>query len=157
MTSTEDHIEWRRSKVMELSAQGYSEREIATKLQISKTTTHQDLVHLRQQAQENLQKHVSENIPDIHQKSLTGINQVLKMAWDIVNKDIDNKTKLQALALINDCNKYKMDLATGSAICNQAIQFVTQKKEQLDTLQQQKIDERIVEEIEEEKTTSGIF
>jgi hypothetical protein len=53
------------------------------------------------------------------------------MAWSVATKDIDNKTKLQALALINDWNKYKMDLATGSAICNQAIQFVTQKKEQL--------------------------
>ena len=63
------------------------------------------------------------------------------MAWSIVNKDIDNKTKLQALALINDCNKDKMDLAMGSAICNQAIQFVTRKKEQLDKMQ--KIDERI--------------
>ena len=57
------------------------------------------------------------------------------MAWSIVNKDMDNKTKLQALALINDCNKYKMDLATG----DEAIRFVTQRKEQLDTLQ--KIDE----------------
>jgi hypothetical protein len=47
-----------------------------------------------------------------------------------------------------------MDLATGSAICNQAIQFVTQKKEHLDTLQ--KIDDRI-EAIEEEKTTEGVF
>jgi hypothetical protein len=76
------------------------------------------------------------------------------MAWSIVTKDIDKKTKLQALLLINDCNKYKMDLATGSAVCNQAIQFVTQKKEQLDTMQ--KIHQRI-EDREEDKTTSGIF
>jgi hypothetical protein len=76
------------------------------------------------------------------------------MAWSIVDKDIDNKTKLQALALINDCNKYKMDLATSSAICKQAIQFVTQKKEQLDTMQ--KTDKRI-EAIEEEKTTSSVY
>jgi hypothetical protein len=53
-----------------------------------------------------------------------------------------------------------MDLATGSAICNQAIQFVIQKKEQLQSME--KIDERLVEEaakeiVEEDKTTSGIF
>jgi hypothetical protein len=48
-----------------------------------------------------------------------------------------------------------MDLATGSAICNQAIQLVTHKKEQLDTLQ--KIDERIDKMEEEEKTTNGVF
>ena len=85
------------------------------------------------------------------------------MAWGIATQDIDNKTKLQALALINDCNKYKMDLATGSAICNEAINFVTQRKEQLNKLETvQKIDERLEkikekEEEEEDKTTSGIL
>jgi hypothetical protein len=29
---------------------------------------------------------------------------------------IDSKTVLQALALINDCNKYKMDLATNRVL-----------------------------------------
>lgn len=58
---------------------------------------------------------------------------------------------------MNDCNKYKMDLATGSAICNEAIKFVTQRKEQLNKLETlQKIDERI-EELEEKETTNGIF
>lgn len=55
--------------------------------------------------------------------------------WGMVNGDLDNKTKLQALALINDCNRYKMELATGTAICNEAIKFVTQKKEQIDNLE----------------------
>lgn len=79
------------------------------------------------------------------------------MAWSIATQNIDNKTILQALALINDCNKYKMDLATGSAICNEAINFVNQRREQLEKLETlQKIDERI-EEMKEEKTTNGIF
>ena len=52
---------------------------------------------------------------------MTGINQVLKICCEIVNKSknmnndngqtvtmTDNKSALQALALINDCNKYKM-------------------------------------------------
>jgi hypothetical protein len=72
------------------------------------------------QAQEIFRKHISKTIPEEYQHCLTGINQVLKMAWSIVNKDIDNKTKLQALSLINDCNKCKMDLATGSAICSES-------------------------------------
>jgi hypothetical protein len=48
-----------------------------------------------------------------------------------------------------------MDLATGSAICGEAIKFVTQKKEQLDALQ--KIDEKIEEMEEEDKTRNEIF
>ncbi len=150
----EQQIEWRRSQVLELASQGFNQREICQKLQLDKSAVSRDIQFINKQAQETLQKHIRETIPAEYQHCLTGINQVLKMAWSIVDKDIDNRTKLQALTLINDCNKYKMDLATGSAICSQAIQFVTQKKEQIDTLQ--KIDERI-EEIEEEKTTSGIF
>lgn len=50
-----------------------------------------------------------------------------------------------------------MDLATGGAICNEALKFVTKKKEQIDTLN--KLDEKIeeMEEEEEEKITNGIF
>ena len=50
-----------------------------------------------------------------------------------------------------------MDLATGSAICNEAINFVTQRKEDLSQLQ--KIDERILKDLEmkEEETTTGVF
>jgi uncharacterized membrane protein YukC len=44
---------------------------------------------------------------------------------------IDNKTVLQALALINDCNKYKMDLTTNGIVITDAIKFVQANKEKL--------------------------
>jgi uncharacterized membrane protein YukC len=44
---------------------------------------------------------------------------------------IDNKTVLQALALINDCNKYKMDLTTNGVVITNAIKFVQTNKEKL--------------------------
>ena len=77
---------------------------------------------------------------------MVGINQVLKICWEIVNKSrnvnndndcsqtvtmIDNKTVLQALALINDCNKYKMDLTTNGVVITDAIKFVQINKESL--------------------------
>jgi hypothetical protein len=43
----------------------------------------------------------------------------------------DNKTILQALALINDCNKYKMDLTTNGVVITDAIKFVQTNKEKL--------------------------
>ena len=76
---------------------------------------------------------------------MTG-NQVLKICWEIVNKSrninndndghqtvtmTDNKTVLQALALINDCNKYKMDLTTNGVVITDAIKFVQTNKEKL--------------------------
>jgi hypothetical protein len=43
-----------------------------------------------------------------------------------------NKTVLQALALINDCNKYKMDLTTtNGVVITDAIKFVQTNKEKL--------------------------
>ena len=71
---------------------------------------------------------------------------MLKICWEIVNKSrnvnndngngqtvtmIDNKTVLQALALINDCNKYKMDLTTNGVVITDAIKFVQTNKEKL--------------------------
>jgi hypothetical protein len=43
----------------------------------------------------------------------------------------DNKTLLQALALINDCNKYKMDLTTNGVVITDAVKFVQTNKEKI--------------------------
>jgi transposase len=59
MTSElQQQIEWRKSQVLELSSRGYTEREIASTLQVHCTTVHRDLVFLRKQAQQNLQRHI---------------------------------------------------------------------------------------------------
>jgi DNA-binding NarL/FixJ family response regulator len=50
LTYGKEAIEWRRAKVLELSSQGYSQHEIATKLQIAKGTVSSDLAYRRKQA-----------------------------------------------------------------------------------------------------------
>jgi hypothetical protein len=107
--------------------------EIAKILQISHGTIGNDLSYLRKQAQENLQKHIQETIPEEYQKAMIGINQVPKIAWSSVNdsSSSDDKTRLQALALINDCNKYKMDLTTNGIVITDAIKFVQTNTEKL--------------------------
>jgi transcription initiation factor TFIIIB Brf1 subunit/transcription initiation factor TFIIB len=142
----QQQIDWRRAKVLELSSQGYSQIEIATDLQIDKSVICRDLVYLRQQANENLKTHIQDKLPEEYQNCMTGINQVLKICWEIVNKSrnvnndtgngqtvtiTDNKTVLQALALINDCNRYKMDLTTNGVVITDAIKFVQTNKEKL--------------------------
>jgi hypothetical protein len=74
-------------------------------------------------------RYVQDKLPEEYQKCMVGINQVLNMAWSIVNKSVvDDKTRLQALALINDCNKYKMDLTTNGVVITDAIKYVQEKK-----------------------------
>ena len=49
--SSDSSIEWRRSKVLELTSEGYSQMEIAQKLQIGKSVVNRDILYLRKQAQ----------------------------------------------------------------------------------------------------------
>ena len=155
----QQQIDWRRAKVPELSSQGYTEREIAEELQpIAPVTVHRDLIHLRQQAQESLQKHIHETVPEEYQKCMTGMKRNLRQTLEIAETAADPKTKLQARAIANDCYKYIMDLTTNGAIVTDAMKYVIQKTEQVNTLQ--KLDERIetAEEGEEETTTTnGVF
>ena len=85
-----------KSQSTRVSSQGYSEREITERLQpLAVCTVHRDLVYLRQQAKENLQQHIHETVPVEYQKCCLQINQVLKNAWEIVDKTADEKTRLQ--------------------------------------------------------------
>jgi orotate phosphoribosyltransferase-like protein len=148
-------IEWRRDRVLELSSQGFSQSDIATVLQVDKSIISRDTAYLRHQAQDNLQKHIHETIPEEYQKAMVSIDQILKMCWSIVSKTADEKTRLQALALINDCTRHRVDLSTNGVVITDAIKYVTQKQEQIDTLH--KLDERIEatgEEAEQEETTT---
>lgn len=171
-TKTQQQIEWRRDRVLELSSQGLTQSDIATVLKVDKSIISRDAAYLRQQAKDNLQKHINQNVPEEYQRCLVGINQVLKMAWSIVSKDIDNKTKLQALALINDCNKYKMELTTNGVVITDAIKYVQGQMDHLNNQEkallqdiknkeenENKTDGEAVEpETEaEETTTNGVF
>ena len=152
--------EWRRNKVLELSSKGYSERDIGSKLQISHITVHRDLVHLKRQAQENLQHHIHEVVPIEYSRCIFGMKGVLKQTLEIAETSSDPKIKLEAMRIANDCYHHIMDLTTNGAIVTDAIKYVTQKQEQIDTLH--KLDDRIETtegeaEQEETATTNGVF
>src|ERR671924_2217443 len=134
----QQQVEWRRAKVLELSSQGYSEREIAEKLQpITHVTIHRDIQFLRQQAQENLQHHIHEVVPDEYQKCMAGMKRNLKETLAIADTATDPKVKLQARAIANDCYKFIMDMSTNAGIVSDALKFVTQSKEKIDIMQKQ--------------------
>jgi hypothetical protein len=127
----QQHVEW-RSRVLELSSQGRTEREIAQILKVGTGTVHRDVVYLNKQAQDNLNTHIQERLPEQYQKCINGLNQVLKIGWNIVNNDSSSAAnRLQGLSLINDCYKYLMDLTTNGVVITDAIKFVQTNKEKL--------------------------
>jgi hypothetical protein len=151
-------VEWRRDRVLELSSQGFNQSDIVTVLLVDKSIISRDMAHLKQEARKNLQKHIHETIPAEYQKACNTLNQVLRMTWSIISKTEDEKTKLQALSLINDCNKYKIDLSTNGVVVTDAIKYVNGKMDHLNN-QEKKLLQDIKEEAEaeaEEETATPI-
>ena len=85
---------------------------------------HKHAIYLRQQAQENLKIHVQKKTARVCDNTnrnessvnslgrlLITINRMAKIMNDNNNNNTlttgDDRTRLQALSLINDCNKYK--------------------------------------------------
>ena len=153
-------LDWRRNMVLELSSQGYTDREIGIKLQISHITVHRDLVRLRKLAQDNLQKHIHEVVPEEYQKCMAGMKSNLKETLEIANSVTDPRVKLQARAIVSDCYKFILDMSTNAGIVSDAMKFVQQKTEEITTLSTlQKIEQRIdiTEAGEEETAANGIY
>lgn len=125
LNTTVNNLEWRRSKVLELSSQGYTQSEIAKILQVSQPSVNRDLTYLAKQAQENLKTHIQHTLPLEYKRCLNGINQVLKQAWRISqSQDTKKEERLAALSLVNNCYKFIMDLTTNGVVITDAIRYV---------------------------------
>ena len=73
------------------------------------------------------------------QSSKDSSNNNINSNSDItLSSTVDDRTRLQALALANDCYKYKMDLVTNGVVITDAIKFVKQKKEELNQMDSNK-------------------
>jgi transposase len=74
----EDAIDLRRDRVLELTSQGYSQRQIANILQVGHSTVGNDVTFLRQRAKENIKSYLDEKLPEEYEKCLIGNNFNLK-------------------------------------------------------------------------------
>jgi hypothetical protein len=126
-------------------------------------TVNRDIHFLRQQAQENIQKHIHETVPEEYERCMVGMKRNLRQTLEIAETASDPRTKLQARAIVNDCYKYIMDLTTNGVIVHDALRFIQSKVDKLNDVH--KLDEKIEagagaidkEILEEEATTNGVF
>jgi hypothetical protein len=79
---------------------------------------------LKEQAQRDLQTHVQERLPLEYARAMTGMNNVLKRASEILDQATDNKVKLEAMKLLMDLYKSVMSLATDGGIVDRAMKIV---------------------------------
>jgi hypothetical protein len=152
-------VQWRRDRVMELSSQGFSQSDIATVLQVDKSIISRDVAYFKRQAIDNLQHHIHETIPAEYEKAMNSLNQVLRYTWTIAGKTADERTRLQALTLITECNKYKIDLATNGTIVSDALKSIQTRIDHLDGNGNGKAkpEESQIEPETKDKTTSTVF
>jgi transcriptional regulator len=61
LSTKDEQLEWRRSKVVEMRARGMSQTEIAHELQVSKASISSDMQYLRSQAKESIKEYVTEH------------------------------------------------------------------------------------------------
>jgi predicted transcriptional regulator len=95
-------IDWRRSKVQELSSQGHSQREIAQILQVSNGIINRDLSCLRQQAKSNIRRYIDERLPEEYEKCLVGFTAILREACNAAQQS-DEKREKNTSFIARDC------------------------------------------------------
>ena len=119
--------EWRRSRVLELSSQGYNQSGISRILQISQPTISRDLPYLEEQARKNIRNHIDKKLPFEYDKCIVALNSLQRKAWEISeNPQTEEKIKVQALSLARDCVINKMELLTNATVVDDAIRFVSE-------------------------------
>ena len=118
-------IEWRRSKVQELSSQGYNQSQISKILQLSQPTINRDITYLRHQAKENIKRYIDERLPEEYEKCLAGLNAITREAWNTAQNTEDKREKI--LSLAKECYSMKLELLTNATVVDDAIRFVSRK------------------------------
>lgn len=125
-------IEWRYNKEWELASKGATQSEIAQILKLNKSTISKDFKKLRKQAKSGINKYIEEKLPFEHQKTLVGLDEVIKQGWAFaLNNDNDAKIRLQALTVISDAYMKKQAILGDPAQIEKAIKVVSKLRQQI--------------------------
>ena len=105
-----ENAELRRDWVQTLLVRGNTQWEIAESLEVSQSTISRDIQWIRSVAKKELKDTLGKKLPEEYHKYLVGIDEVLRHAWDIALSGAVEKTRLEALEFVIECNKHKMDV-----------------------------------------------
>ena len=95
----------RRKQVASLLAQARTEEEIAEKLEVDQPTISRDIKYLKVQAQEFVYDLAKTDLCYYYKKSIDGLEEVNRKAWEIYRDNINMQMKLSALKLVKECNE----------------------------------------------------
>ena len=118
------HIANRRSEVWSYLCR----QDIAIALKVDASTVSRDIEYLTLKSQQYIDDMAKKTLPFMYQKSIEGINEVLKECWHIYQqKDtVPPLVRLSALRLVKDCNEALFGLtANGPSVL--AVKKITEK------------------------------
>jgi len=107
----------RLANVLQLHSKGYSQSEIASKLKINQSTVSRDLAEIRNKARASIDLYVKEEIPNEFQIYISGLNQIIKNLWEILedkqNTKITIKDRTYVLSLLMQCYSKRVEMLIG--------------------------------------------
>jgi hypothetical protein len=124
-------IAWRRSEILRLLSQGYSQVQCAEKMKLDPATVSLDCKWIREQAKETIRKFLDERLPEEVQRAFVSYDLILFHAWQVANSSVaDKRTKLNALSLAKDTLAAKLDLASNVDVVSHVMDLAGKRKDQ---------------------------
>src|SRR5688500_3494456 len=80
----------RLSQVMSLYSKGFTQAENAQKINLNQSTVSRYLKELKLESRKYIENIVSKEIPFEFQRTLTGLDEIIKSSWKIIGEDYDN-------------------------------------------------------------------
>lgn len=120
--SSEEDIEHqdRLAKVLTLHSKGFSQSEIARKLNVNQSTVSWDLEEIRKKARSSLDLYVKDEIPNEFQIYISGLNEIIKNLWEIVedkrNPKISTRDRTYVLSLLMQCYSKRIETLVADPI-----------------------------------------
>lgn len=100
----QSEINWRRDQVIELAAEGCSQKEIAKRLQLPTSTINRDMMFLKEEARKNLIKYTTEVLPWKYRLTIKALEKVAYEMWQIAQETSDPVLKMDALLQYAHCH-----------------------------------------------------
>jgi predicted transcriptional regulator len=152
---TKAAIEWRRNAVFSKLAKGYSQADIAKELQLHPSTISLDVQYLKEQAQRELRVHIKEVLPFEYSRAITGINDLLKRATEMLERTTDPQMRLKTMTLVMELYRSVMSMATDRGVVESAMKMVkgleSQNTSEVKMSSDKKEDEGEEEDFEDEE------
>jgi transcriptional regulator len=107
----------RLAKVLMFHSKGYSQSEIANKLDVNQSTVSRDLTEIKNKARSSLDLYIKEEVPNEFQIYISGFNQIIKNLWEIVedkqSAKISIKDRTYVLSLLMQCYSRRIEMLVG--------------------------------------------